>query len=423
LKNRKSLILITLCLALVVTLAACGGNGNTKSSDKEVTLTFWSINGPGLDELIKQYQVDHPNIKIDIQVDDKNRNENLLTVFAAGSGAPDIAITTVDDIPNMKNEDYWANLADFGADQLQGDYLESRWAQGTSADGSFIYGLPTDSGPMAMAYRKDIFEAAGLPSDRESVTNMLSTWEDFYNVGLTIKEKTGKPIATDAFFGSYLPRVQQAGEYTIYDKDGNLIIETNPAVKEAWDFGAKLAKAGLTAKQPDFSADWNVGLNTGDFATVFAPPWMLGIIRENAPDAAGKWDIALMPGGSANWGGSFLLVPKQSKHQKEAYEFIKWVLAPAQQLELYKTNGNFPSTPSVYEDEAFTAKKDAYYSDAPVGEIFAKAAEKVQPFDSINNWAAVNTIIEKFMPRVEAGEDSDTVWNEMVTEVKATISR
>ncbi len=413
-------------MALLIGLTACSSK-DSGSSDSggggNVTLTFWSINGPGLDDLIKKYQNDHPNIKIDVQVDDKNRNENLITALSAGSGVPDIAITAVDDIPLLKNEDYWVNLKDFGADKMGGDFLETRWKQGTSADGSFIYGIPTDSGPMAMAYRKDIFEAAGLASDRESVSKMVATWDDYYNTGLIIKEKANKPIATDAYFGAFLPLIQQAGEYTIYDKDGNLSIETNPAVKKAWDFAAKLSSAGLTAKQPDFSADWNVGLDKGDFATLFAPPWMLGIVRDNAPSASGQWDIAMMPGGSANWGGSFLLIPKQSKHQKEAYDFISWVLAPAQQLELYKTNGNFPSTPSVYSDDAFKTKKDAFYSDAPVGEIFAKAAEQVQPIDSIHNWASVTTTASNYLPKVDAGEDPEKTWADFVKEVKANLSK
>jgi len=407
-------------LALLTGLTACSSKDDGSSdSGGNVTLTFWSINGPGLDDLIKQYQNDHPNIKIDMQVDDKNRNENLLTALSAGSGVPDVAITTVDDIPLLKNEDYWVNLKDFGADAMESDFLSARWKQGTNADGSFIYGIPTDSGPMAMAYRKDIFEAAGLASDRESVSKMVATWDDYYNTGLMIKEKAGKPIATDAYFGAFLPLIQQAGEYTIFDKDGNLTIESNPAVKKAWDFAGKLAKAGLTAKQPDFSADWNAGLGKGDFATVFAPPWMLGIIRSNAPDSTGVWDVATMPGGSANWGGSFLLIPKKSKHQKEAYDFISWILAPAQQLELYKTNGNFPSTPSVYEDDAFKTKKDAYYSDAPVGEIFAKAAEQVQPVDSIHSWASVTTTASNYLPKVDAGEDPEKTWADFVSEVKA----
>ena len=375
-----------------------------------------------MDGLIKQYQTDHKNVTLDVQIDDANHKQNLLTALSAGSGAPDIVILTVDDIPSFKNEDYFYNLKDLGADDIQKDYLDTRWKQGTNADGSFVYGIPTDSGPMAMLYRVDLFKKAGLPTDRDSVTKLSSTWDDFYKLGQTIKAKTGKPLTTDAYFGAFLPKIQQAGEFTIFDKDGNLTVDTNPAVKEAWDYSVKLAQGGLTAHQADFSTDWKVGLDTGDFATMFAPPWMLGVIKDNAPNAKGKWDIAMMPGGSANWGGSFLMIPKQSKHAKEAFAFIKWILAPQQELSVYQSNGNFPSTPSVYSDEAFKSKTDPFFNNAPVGEIYPKAAEKVTLMDSIHDWASVTNEIGQQLPNVEQGADPVKAWNDMVSKVKATLS-
>lgn len=416
---------------LLASLSACSSsnkddaspNSSEGAANQTVKLTYWTNNGPGLDGLIKQYQQDHPNVKIDVQVDDSNLKQNLLTALSAGSGAPDISILTVDDIPQFKNEEYFYNLKDFGADQLKNDYLETRWKQGTSDDGSFIYGIPTDSGPMAMMYRVDLFQKAGLPTDRDSVSKLMATWDDFYKVGQTIKEKTGKPLVPDSYFGAFLPKIQQAGEYTIFDKDGKLTVDTNPAVKEAWDYSVKLAQAGLSAKQPDFSNDWKVGLVNGDFATMFAPPWMLGVVKQNAPDAAGKWDIAMMPGGSANWGGSFLVIPKQSKNAQAAYDFIKWILAPEQQLSVYKTNGNFPSTPSVYSDEAFKGKKDEFFNDAPVGEIYSKAAEKVTLMDSIHSWADFTTAAQTVLPNVENGADPEKTWSDLVKQIKSTLSR
>lgn len=414
---------------LAGSLAACSSSNDPSSSETSqntntpVKLTYWNTNGPGLDGLIKQYQDENKNITLDVQIDEANHKQNLLTALSAGSGAPDIVILTVDDIPQFKKEDYFYNLKDFGADELQKDYLDSRWKQGTSADGSFIFGIPTDSGPMAMMYRIELFEQAGLPTDREEVSKLAATWDGYVKLGETIKEKTGKPLTTDAFFGAFLPKIQQGGEFTFFDKDGHLTMDTNPAVKEAWDFSVKLAQAGLTAQQPDFSNDWKVGLDTGDFATMFAPPWMLGLVKQNAPNAKGKWDVAMMPGGSANWGGSFLLIPKQSKHAKEAYAFIKWVLAPEQQLAVYETNGNFPSTPSVYKDEAFTTKKDDFFNGAPVGEIYPKAAEQVTLMDSINNWTTITSEIEQQLPNVEKGADPEKTWAELVSKVKSTLAR
>ena len=46
---------------------------------------------------------------------------------------------------------------------------------------------------------------------------------------------------------------------------------------------------------------------------------MTGIVEDNSgAENKGKWDVAAVPGGAGNWGGSWLGVPTQSKYPKEA---------------------------------------------------------------------------------------------------------
>ena len=53
----------------------------------------------------------------------------------------------------------------------------------TDPDGKLI-GYGTDSGPEAICYRKDLFEKAGLPSDRDSVAKLLDgDWDNYFKVG------------------------------------------------------------------------------------------------------------------------------------------------------------------------------------------------------------------------------------------------
>ena len=72
---------------------------------------------------------------------------------------------------------------------------------------------------------------------------------------------------------------------------------------------------------------------------------MLGVVKEQAgPENAGKWAVTdAFPDGGGNWGGSYLAVPKQSKHPKEAAELAAWLTAPEQQIKAFQKTGNFPS--------------------------------------------------------------------------------
>ena len=99
-----------------------------------------------------------------------------------------------------------------------------------------------------------------------------------------------------------------------YDAKGNVIVSTNPKVKAAWNLTMQAIRRGENAGLSAFTNDWNTGFKKGTFATVTCPAWMMGYIQGQAPATRGKWDIADVPGGGGNWGGSFLAVPKQSQH-------------------------------------------------------------------------------------------------------------
>src|SRR5207247_1676655 len=115
-----------------------------------------------------------------------------------------------------------------------------------------------------------------------------------------------------------------------YDSSGKIIVAGNTKLKAAWNLLMTGAVAkGIDAGLRGFSADWNTGFQKGSFAALTCPAWMMGYIQGQAPKTKGQWDIAAVPGGGGNWGGSFLTIPKQSQHQQEAYELIKFLTSPS----------------------------------------------------------------------------------------------
>lgn len=99
----------------------------------------------------------------------------------------------------------------------------------------------------------------------------------------------------------------------------------------------------------------------------------------SAKATAGKWRIAQIPEGSGSWGGSFLTLPKEGKHPKEAYEFITWLTNKEQQLKAYQASGQLPSIPSVYNEEVFLADHDAFFGGQVISEAYARSAQRVKP--------------------------------------------
>ncbi|GAA2498202.1 hypothetical protein Ahu01nite_037760 [Winogradskya humida] len=211
---------------------------------------------------------------------------------------------------------------------------------------------------------------------------------------------------------------QQPAAY--YDRDEKLVMDHKPGVRTAWDLTIDMIESGESAKYVAFNAQWMAALQGGRFATLTCPAWVLGLIQQNAPATRGQWDVTAVPGGSGNWGGSWLTVPKQSSHPKEAYALAAWLTAPAQQLRIFKETGNLPSVPALYDDPAVTGFRNPFFSDAPVGKIFTAAvSRKPAQYLGLHN-AAVRTIVENKLSKVEIGQLAPGIaWQEAVSEAQA----
>lgn len=364
-------------------LAACGSSDSSDTSDSaggKVTLTVDLFGSFGFKEagLYAEYQKLNPGVTIkqsDTQ-DEADYWKSLQTRLAGGGGLADVQGVEVGRIASVTQQqsDKFQDLKEFGADRLKGEFAEAKWSAATTEDGR-ILGLGTDVGPEAMCYRTDLFEQAGLPTGREELAKKWSTWDGYLELGKEYKKKAPAKSAWLDSVGSLYGIMIGQEEERYYDASGELIYEKNPAVKEAWDTSVEAAEAGLSAKLDQWSPQWNQAFAAGSFATIPCPAWMLGYVKGQAGDAGqGKWDIAKLPGGAGNWGGSYLSIPRAAKHKEEAYKLIEWLTAPEQQAKIFQKQGNFPSSTGAIEKIADA--KDPYFSDAPIGQIFGDAAKE-----------------------------------------------
>lgn len=425
---KKWLMLVVFSL-IFVGLVACSNNDESAGSDSDggsddtVELDFWIFGSTGYDQLVEEYMKDNPNVKININEGEMNdMHNNLFTSISAGSGAPDIAQIEISQVEKfLEAQDQFYNLVDYGAEDVSSNFLDWKWAQAQSADGSFQIGLPTDIGPTTMFYRTDVMEEAGLPTDREQVAAQIDSWEAYYETAKTIKDKTGKPISDSPqlVFNSLRDQLEQ--QY--FNEEDELIIEDT--VKEAYDYTTKMIEEGLVGKNELWEPEWGSAMAEGSYATMpGAPGWMVANVKANAPDTSGKWDIAKIPEGAGNWGGSFLTIPKQSEYPEEAFEFISWLTAPEQQLKSFEIAGLFPSTPDVYENEDFLATTDEFFNNAPTAKIFAEAAQSVKTVYMGVNYSIVDTELGTALLNVAIeGADPEKEWDAAVERINSQLER
>jgi cellobiose transport system substrate-binding protein len=356
--------------------------------------------------LYQEYMRTHPNIRIVEESVEQEQTyyQALQTHLGAGSGLDDVQGIEVGRIADVVANQgaKWTDLNTLGAADLKATFYPWKWDAGTTRDGQVV-GLGTDIGPEAICFRTDLFKQAGLPTDRAKLADRWASWQGFIELGRQFQAKAPKGTAfTDSAAGMFNAIIGQSKEQ-FYDAGGGLIYQTNPAVRTAWDLSMQAATAGISARLKQFDTAWNSGFASGAFATVACPAWMIGYIKGQAGDAgSGKWDVAPLPGGGAgNWGGSYLGIPKASRHPKEAYDLIKWLTAPQQQVAMWLKGQHFPSSSTAAADPKVASATDAYFSNAPLGSVFSAAAQKMPVAD---NGPQAGTIKDQFSNGIVAVE-------------------
>ncbi|KAF4409857.1 MULTISPECIES: extracellular solute-binding protein [Streptomyces] len=396
-------------LALV---AGCGGgdsgdSGKTEDGKVKITMGLFGVMGFKETDLLERYMKENPDVVVEAEVagDEQSYYTALQTRLAGGSGLKDIQGIEIGRAKELVDTqaDKFADLSGVkGTDH----FLPWKLSQVTTPDDKVI-GLGTDIGPMAVCYRKDMFEEAGLPTDRDEVAKLWEDgWEGYVEAGKKFKSdyKDDKVSYLDSASGLFNAMIYGSPEQ-FYNKEGELIHKTNPAVKEAWELASEAATADLTAKLRQFQPGWDPGLANSTFATTVCPAWMLAHISEKAgPANKGKWDVAKAPQG-ANWGGSFLGVMEDSPVKEEAKKLVAWLTAPEQQAYLFQELGNFPSSQEALEDPKVADAKSEYFGGAPIGKIFGDAAKEIPDEQVLGR--KDGTIKDTFSQGLQLIEDGD----------------
>ncbi|HEV2796897.1 MAG TPA: carbohydrate ABC transporter substrate-binding protein, partial [Nocardioides sp.] len=287
-----------LALTLASTVAACGGSDDAgETADGKTKITVATFNEFGYEGLIEEYnemqdEVVLEQVKVGTWDDAK---ANLYTKLAAGSGLSDIEAIEGDAIAAVLAEsDAFADLSD---PELEGRWLDFVAEKGTNSEGQMI-GYGTDVGPEGVCYRADLFEKAGLPTDRAEVAELMGTWDDYFALGEEFVAKvpdTAWYDSSSALSQAMLNQVQNP-----FEADDDTIQTDNPELRAVWDDVTGNSDT-LSTQLSQWGDDWTASFQNDVFATTVCPGWMLGIIEGNAEGVEG-WDIAdVFPGGGGNW--------------------------------------------------------------------------------------------------------------------------
>lgn len=416
-KSRRTIAVAIAGAASIALLAAgCAPGGAAPGEDEEVTLTLATFNDFGYtDELLAEF-TEETGIEV-VHNKAATSNDARANYFQklGKSGLADVEAVEIDWFTEAMQ---YADLLAPVPDDLKGRWLDWKEASATDPEGNLIaYG--TDIGPQGVCYRADLFEAAGLPSDRAEVAALFDgDWDNFFSIGAQYKAATGKPFIDSA--NSVLQGMVNQLEVAYEDPDGSIVATDNSDIADA--YAAVVENAiPIAAYSGQWSEDWFASMASGEFAAMLCPGWMLGVISGNAPDITG-WEIAdAFPGGGGNWGGSYLTVPANGANVEAAGELAAWLTSPETQMKAFANAGTFPSQVDALGSDELAAATNEYFNGAPTGEILTSRAEAITVATHKGpQYFQFHDALQNAVTRVFDGlEDQETSWNTWVAEVEA----
>ncbi len=372
-------------------LAGCSASGGDSSgggdaaaactpAEGDVTLEFTSWI-PGIEDVVEIWNEANPEIQVDVQTGPNGNGgtyQNFFNQIKAGD-APDLGQIEYDALPNFLVQD---GVEDLSACEdvvaAEGDFVDWAWGQVTLGTDS-VYGIPQDTGPMALFYRADLFEQNGIA--------IPTTWDEYREAAVKIRDLGGyitnfSQSDINQFAGFAW---QDGAQWFSSDDAGWTVTLADDATTTVADYWQSLLDDDLVATVPAWTDEWNNAYNSGEVWTWNSAVWGANSISSGAPDTAGNWAVAPLPqweaGASAagNWGGSSTAVLKGSDHLYEATKFALWLNTSEEALTALAEAANlYPATTEGLTLPVFAEGVD-FYGGQKIYDVFADAATQVSP--------------------------------------------
>ncbi|TAU93890.1 extracellular solute-binding protein [Rhizobium ruizarguesonis] len=370
---------------LLATTAAVAvlASGSAFAQSANLTIWSWNVAASALKSTLPGFNKQFPDIKITVedlgnsQVFDKT----LAACAAGGDGLPDIV-----SIENFEAEIFWSRFPDCFANLKELGYtadIQAKFPDFKRTElevGDVAYAMPWDSGPVAVFYRRDLYEKAGVDP------STISTWDDFIAAGKKISAANPGVVMAQADFNGdseWFRMIANEQGCGYYSTDGQNITINQPACVASLQKVKEMKDAGTLT-----SANWDekIQANTaGKAASQLYGGWYEGTVRSTSPDLKGKWGVYRMPSltadgpHAANLGGSSLAISATSANKEAAWKFVNYALGTDEgQITMLKEFGLVPSLLSA-EKDPFVNEPQPYWGGQKVWADILATLPKIVP--------------------------------------------
>jgi len=362
-----------------------------------------------VEKMVDEFEKQNPEIDINVMsCGFRDCHDKLTTALAVGEGAPDVvSISTIKlgsfvnagGLTDLSSAPY--NITDSGWAFDQSMLTLSEDKQGD------IFGVPFDTGPVVMVYRKDLVDLVGADID-----DVTKDWDSFIAFAEQIKQKNGAyilPAATSLINPLVMGTNSQPGQ-TVYLKDGEPNLASDEIkglvklVKELYDKELVAALDGSSNDQKFIKL-----FREGKLFADVDGPWIEGrILQEYDPEGAksGLWRVSGIPNNTnVNAGGTVFAMPKQGQHKPEAWKFIQFLMEQDNVLDIAKVAGTLPARMEVYSDPFFDQPSEILGGQHSM-KYYTEIVKNIKPYSASPVDNIANSILNDAIKKIVA-QDAD----------------
>jgi lactose/L-arabinose transport system substrate-binding protein len=381
------------------------------ASGESGTLTVWGFEGTyeGIESQVDAFTKQFPNVKVDIKkfgYDDTHTN--LLNAIVAGTGAPDLVGIDV-----LRLTQYVDGLTDLSE---QAKPYFDQFVPPIVSLGSYkgkFYGLATDSEPVGVFYRKDLWDQYSVQEEK------IETWADLANASGQVHDASQGKVSLYAMnandFNLFeVLAVEQGFPGYYFNKDDTQVIVDDPkmveavnALKPLWGAKGVLQNVNGGAYGDEMTAALKSGKVT---AQIIGAAWYPSTLTQNMPELSGKWRLMRVP--AVKKGGPRIgyqyptvwVIPQQSTLKSSAWELAHMSLIGDGARRLYEKTKILPAYKPLLDE--LETKSDDYFGGQKVVELSRAIAKDTPDVFFGTGFTEAQEIMGNYLQEILNGQKS-----------------
>src|ERR1041384_4463528 len=386
----RAVIIAALSMMLV---SGCGRENQSASDSGETTeLTYWPAPNTQeielADSLVRAFNLLHPGIHVRMQpIPVSQSTEEVPLAAIAGKTTPDVcsniwpgALHDYMQAGGLVALDRFPDFDSTGASGIPRDLLETF----RTADSHF-YQFPWKTNPVMMFYNKRLFREAGVDSVPRTYSQYLAAAKKVTRdidgdgqIDVWMGERDIRPIWWQRLFDFYPFYIAASGGAMLFRGD-EIAFENQAAVDVFQFFRDCYANHYFPRTFFQGGDPFNLEIK----ATHFAGPWNVAQIEKFAPRV--EFGVVPLPVPDSHTGpvhtyGDYknIAIFSTTRHPKEAWEFVKFLVSPAHDLMLLRIANQIPVRGDLLANPLFAG----YFAKNPIMVSFAQQAPYTRSLDA-----------------------------------------